>query len=160
MDFVLLIKILHCFATAAACAFSIAGDMHEVFEHGLNAGFHARASSAVGHFAADETEDFLQQLLGLPRTETSAVAATETLGEHSFEEPCAGPPMRVSGLLHRVQRAELSVDFGATKLFLELGVPLGFAENGVVTTLYAACSFAHAQAGGNKRTDFAASGVI
>ena len=151
---------MHCFSEAVAAATFLAGDADEVFKDGAGALLHPAASGRVHDFFIDNTDDFLQQLTGLADTEPAAVGAAEAFGEHPFQEPRTRPPMRESGLLHCVQRAELGVHFGATELFFELGVPLGFAVNGVVTTLYAAGRFADAQAGGNKRTDFTASGVI
>ncbi len=58
------------------------------------------------------------------------------------------------------QRAELGVHFGAAKMFVEFGVAIGFAADGVDAAADVFCGFLQAAAAGDEGTDFAAFGVI
>ncbi len=149
----------HGISEAAGAAAAIAGGADVIFERAAHSFLDAFEFERVGSFAADDAQDFAHELASLASAEGAGFGAGEAVGKGAFEHPGGGPPMGAGGVLHRAQGAELGVHFGAAEMFVEVGVTVGFAADGVDAAADVFCGFLQAAATGDEGADFAAFGV-
>ncbi len=151
---------LHRAAEVAGGAAAVAGGADVVLERAADAFFEAVVFERVGDFAADDVEHFAHELPGLTSSEGARFGTGETFGESTFEHPGGGARVGADGLLHRAERAELGVGFGAAELVAEVGISFAFAADGSDAAMDVAGGFAQAAAAGDEGADFAALGVV
>ncbi len=91
----------HRVAEAAGAAAAVAGGADVVFERAADSFFDPFEFERVGRFAADDVEDFAEELPGLASAECAGFGAGEAVGEGAFEHPGGGAPVSAGGVLHR-----------------------------------------------------------
>jgi hypothetical protein len=89
----------------------------------------AAAGVVVGDFLEQQAGDYIGKLMQLLWFDVADILFGEALGVRAFEQPGGGTPVRVGGVAHGVERAELGGEVRAAQLLVEVGIAAGFAAD-------------------------------